>query len=210
MKNVPPVLRGECQTASLLTKRGMKILPSLLAIAIFSIGIAFSAPEFSTFVSKQAKFSVEYPSSWKPFESKFRKEITPLHLVSEDGLDFVLSVIPGLDSDVTPEESVKYILTHIDSIIEKMRMDHPDAKLVDCGETILSNQPAAWYVFDFTISKLLPIRGICVETSFDGKAYTLTFKCLRQDYDAGFEIRRAVLLSFQLEKNPNVQKFMRE
>ncbi len=183
----------------------MKLFISALIVFLTAYPILQAAEsEDQIFVSEEQKFSLQYPKTWSRAETILTQ--TVIRLESPDGEDFNVAVteIPQLKSAPVKEYTSK-MLQLIETLIStNLSKQYPDIKLVSKGETTLSQQPALYYITDFTIhaaGRELPIRCYTLMTKHEDKQYTLTFRVPRPFYDEFFPTIQRLALGFQIFKN---------
>ncbi len=176
-----------------------------LSLTLFSCASQVVAAEADDhiFVSEEHKFSVQYPKAWNTAETILPQ--TVIRLESPDGEDFNVAVteIPQL-KDVSPEEYSTKMLPLVETMIaSSLAKQYPDIALVEKGKTTLSQQPALYFITDYTIHAVgreLPIRCYTAITKHKDKQYTLTFRVPKSFYDELFPTLQRLALGFQIRK----------
>ncbi len=173
------------------------------ALLVLLIGHATYASDNHVFVSKEHEFSVQYPKSWTPGEVVHAQ--TTIRVESPDGDDFNITVVEDAAlRDMTPKEYVGGMMGQVDNLVTNiLSRNYPDATLIEKGKTQLSQQPALYYVMDYTLSaagRNIPMRSYAISTKHGSKQYTLTFRTPKQFYLGYLPTIQRLALGFQFTK----------
>ena len=129
-----------------------------------------------------------------------------IRVESPDGDDYNIGIAmldPALRAKA-PYEFAQGMLQHVDYLISNvLSKNYPDARLVKKGLTTLSQQPALFYIMDFTLSaagREIPMRSYVIVTKHGAKQYTLTFRTPQAFFDQYMPIIQRLALGFQLTK----------
>ena len=180
-------------------------MTKLLIVILITLGIQSSvvATDFERFVSRVHGFTVEYPTRWKLSDTVHPE--TVISVASPDGDDFNVVVLkdPALNQ-MSAEEFAQGMSRYFS--IEQLRSIYPDSKLIEKGTTTLSQQPAAYYVFDYSLSAMgreISMRAYVITTKYGDRQYTLTFRTPQQFFEEYMPVIQMLALSFQLIKRPD-------
>jgi hypothetical protein len=180
----------------------MKPLIQLLLTTLIITTSAF-ASDYHVFVSEEHGFSMQYPKTWNKGEVIHPQ--TVIRVESPDGDDYNIVVVqdPAL-RDMSPQQYADWMLGQVDSLVSNvLSRNYPDARLIKKGTTQLSQQPAVYYMIDYTLSAAgceIPMRSYAISTKHGDKEYTLTFRTPQAFFDEFIPMIQILALGFQLTK----------
>jgi len=180
----------------------MKPLIQLLLTTLIITTSAF-APDDHVFVSEEHGFSMQYPKTWNKGEVVHPQ--TVIRVESPDGDDYNITVVQDLAlRDMSPQQYVDWMLDQVDSLVSNvLSRNYPDARLIKKGTTQLSQQPAVYYMIDYTLSaagREIPMRSYAISTKYGEKQYTLTFRTPKPFFNEYFQMIQMLALGFQFTK----------
>jgi hypothetical protein len=181
----------------------MKLILVLLASLAFSTPMLASESDYHLFVSEKHRFSMQYPASWNRAKTIHLQTI--IRIESPDGDDYNITVeqLPILKS-MSTQEFVEIMHAGVDSLVDKvLSSSYPDIRLIEKGTTQLSQQPAVYYITDYTLSAaghVIPMRGYIISTKYGDKQYTLTFRTPQLFFSEYLPTIKILALAFQLTK----------
>ncbi len=180
-----------------------KLILTAFALLFVPPSLSEAESNYHAFTSAIYKFAVSYPKTWNRGEAVYPQ--TVIRVESPDGEDFNVTVIRNrYIRELSPNEYATMMHDNADVLVSSiLSKNYPDVKLIRKGITTLSQQPAVFYEFDFTLSAIgreLPMRGFVVSTKYEDKQYTLTFRALQQYFAEYRPIIEIIALSFQLTK----------
>lgn len=181
----------------------VSFLYSMALLLTFHVLLAAEADDH-IFVSRENDFSMQYPKTWNRAETVHPQ--TVIRLESTDGNDYNIGVTT-LDPELrgnSPDEFVQGMLPNVEYLVTNiLSKNFPDAKLLKKGRTTLSQQPALFYIMDFTISaagREIPMRSYVIVTKYNTKQYTLTFRSPQPFFDQYMPAIQRLALGFQFTK----------
>lgn len=155
---------------------------------------------------EEFRFSIHYPRSWATVEATHAQ--TRFKAVSNGGtempdLSVVVTSLPRSAKGFIQDEFVKSI--DVQAYLEYMRQSIPNAELIEHGQTMLSNQPAYYFVIQFTHRFLgieVPVRQIQVQTARERNVYTITFRTDPEIFAESFALFEVLSAGFILWPEP--------
>lgn len=158
--------------------------------ALFYLAVLFVLPicsaqyretDFTVFRDPVYPFAFHYPKNWAPVDATHAA--TRFKAVSEHGggeEDISINVVPNPKAKGLPASAhFSGIKKNPELLIAAMRRSIPTVRLVNHGDTTISNQAAYFVVVDYTQSSAgveVPIRQIQFITGRDGINYTITMR----------------------------------
>jgi len=162
-----------------------------------------SDADFTAFRDNQAHFSFHYPKSWAQVDASH--SATRFKAVSQDGYgreDISINVIPNDQAKgKAPEAHFKGIKANPNIVLSLLKNSHPDARIIDYGETTLSNQPAYYIITAYTHSAVgnkVYIRQLQYITGRDGLNYTITMRSTSGNWEQDFRLFQILATRFVL------------
>lgn len=180
-----------------------KLFAALVLLFFCVANIQSAESDYHLFVSNENNFSVQYPKSWN--RASVIHPQTVIRVESPVGDDFNVTAVKNLDlQDMTPDEYATLMHDNAEALVTNLlAQQYPDAKLINKGKTTLSQQPAMYYVADFTLSAAgtkITLRTLAITTKYRDKQYTLTFRTPVQFFPEYEPVIQFIALSFQLNK----------
>ena len=187
-----------------LSRSSKRTLPLLLAFPLLWASSSSHAQDYTTFVSEEHRFSMQYPATWTRGDLLHPQSV--IRLESPDGDDYVVSVVKNSAlRNTSPSDYVDALLPQMNYLVDEIiTQNYPDAHLVDKGKTLLSQQPAAYMTFDYTLSAAgidIPMRGYSISTVYDSKEYSLGFRGPQRFFDDYMPTIQILALGFQFTKS---------
>ncbi len=167
-------------------------LQDLLArlLCVHLIFVAFPVPSMAALIvfrDPENRFSLAYSEQWKPVASSHRETSVKLEFDHEEFWGDCGVVVTFEQSMVgtSPKAFVSNTncRSEYSTMLEKRGLS---VKVVESGRTQLANQDAVYFVSEFTHKSLsleTPIKQMQVSTVRQGFVFTLTFRCLPDQWD---------------------------
>lgn len=178
------------------------IIPILVTLHAITAVVVFAA-DTHIFTSEVHGFSMQYPASWNRAETTLPQTVIRVESPGGDDYNIVVTQDPSLRS-ITPQQFADGMLSNADMIVPNvLAKNYPDARLVKKGITQLSQQPAFFYIADFTLKaagRELPMRSYVISTKSGDKHYILTFRTPQPVFEQFLPVIQQLAIGFQLKK----------
>lgn len=157
--------------------------------------------DMSTYRDEKFPYTAWYPRTWMkvtPTHAATRLKAVSEYGTGDDDFNVVPSYVPEL-KDTTPREFVDWLKRNPNVMVGLLKKAVGEVKVVECGETTLSNHPAYFVIANVTYSSLgesRPARIMQVATLRNGYSYHLTFRSPPERFDAMLPTFKAIAAGF--------------
>jgi|SRR6478672_11043978 len=180
----------------------LSIACPVLAIILLTPVVANAQPSFTTYKDPNGRFSIDYPSNWKPKPAADRFENNPVLISSNPESILNLTTITVNIVDGVPPGTT--IQSAFNSMINSLKEGFPDYDLtggIDCIKYKLSGHNACSIIYTkplvLTSDNSIKIAILKVATIVKGSLYIIEYYALPDNFDRDLPIVEKMLSSFK-------------